>query len=459
DISLFSAPPGMIPPRLRLPTRRRPDSLPDARLSPSKIAVAILPVAAAGGLWLTWLVGEFAGGLSPSGHHDFFALYSAGALVRTGHAGSLYSAADLTALERQIYPHPTGYAGYMPFLNPPAAAALLAPLSALPFATARLLWLFVSIALAVVCALVLTNGRDVRIRLLGLAVVLLTFPAFQTFTEGQWSFLILLGCLGALAAARREREWLAGALLVVLWLKPPLLVLVLLWLVLTKKWRIAGGAVAAVFAVTLLTLPWTGGGANVSYLQYLGNVSVAHVSGGGAAGQTVWEGALPNMEGLIGLAAALAGQANAVAVDLLAGAMALVLIAVLAFAMRGWLRNPCPPLDICLGAVSLGLLLDPHLYAQDCVLLLVLVALVLRGTRQMRVRARRWVMGGSEVQLDTAVLIAGALLLDLSAIDTLWIQGLFLRPLHLLTVALIALVALPAWRRRRHAVLWREAAV
>src|SRR5438309_1932858 len=162
-----------------------------------------------------------AGPMPESGHHDFFAFYSAGRLIREGQPQSLYDASTLTALERHIWPHPTGYAGYMPFLNPPSAAVILSPLALLPFATARLLWLAISIALAIACAVVLTSGRDLRTRGLAVVAVLATFPAYQTFTEGQWSFVILLGALGALVMARRHLDWLAGALLLSLWLKPP----------------------------------------------------------------------------------------------------------------------------------------------------------------------------------------------------------------------------------------------
>lgn len=90
-------------------------------------------------------------------------------------------------------------------------------------------------------------------------------PAYQTLTEGQWSFVMLHGCLGALAAGRRGHPWLAGVALTVLWLKPPLLLLVLVWLLLTRHWRVAWGMVGTVIAVTMATLPWTGVGANVNW--------------------------------------------------------------------------------------------------------------------------------------------------------------------------------------------------
>jgi hypothetical protein len=180
--------------------------------------------------------------------------------------------------------------------------------------------------------------------------------------------------------------------------------------------------VGAVIVLTLLTLPWTGIGADVNYIHYLGGVTAAHATGSGAVGSTTWEGALPNMEGLIGLAATFAGQAHPLAVDVLTGVMAAALLAYFVWATRTqWLARPLP-LRVALAALCLGLLLDPHLYAQDCVLITVLVAVTLTGTRISA----------------PLVLLAGAALMDLSAIDTYWVQGLFITPLHLLTFVLIA---------------------
>jgi hypothetical protein len=415
------------------------------------LVLGFAAVAGLGAIWIQSAVSEFNGPITPSGHHDFFAFYSAATLVHGGHAQALYDAGTLTTLQRQLYPHPVGYAGYMPFINPPAAAALLSPLAAMPESTARLVWLLVSVALAVACALVLSAGRDIRVRALALLVVLATFPAYQTFTEGQWSFVLLLGCLGALVAARRDQPVLAGIALSVLWLKPPLLVLVLLWLLLTRHWRVAAAMLGGVVAITLAALPWTGLESNLNYARYLGDVVAAHAGGAGAAGQTAWEGALPNMEGLIGLAATLFGQQNALAVDAATALLAAVLVGFYAWAMRTHWRDRRLRLGHVLAAVCLGLLLDPHLYAQDCALVLVLVALVLSRPQIQPMPRQRDDPGPDSLRAQALILLAGAVLLDLSAIDTYWVQGLVFKPLHIFTFVLIAVVVVGAWPRRAFA--------
>jgi hypothetical protein len=409
------------------------------------LVLGFLAIAGLGAVWIQSATVELTGPITPSGHHDFFAFYSAATLVHDGHPQALYDAGTLTALQRQLYPHPVGYAGYMPFINPPAAAAFLSPLATLTESTARLVWLLISVGLAVACALVLTAGRGIRVRLAALLVVLATFPAYQTFTEGQWSFVLLLGCLVALVAARRGHETLAGVALGVLWLKPPLLVLVLIWLLLTRHWRVAEGMAGAVIAATAVALPWTGIQANLNYARYLGDVVAAHAGGAGAAGQTAWEGALPNMEGLIGLAATVFGQQNALAVDTATVAVAALLVGFFAWAMRSHWRDRPLRLGYVIAAVCLGLLLDPHLYAQDCVLVVVLVALVL-GRTPVRTTPGATPRRVS-LRAQVAVLLGGAVLLDLSAIDTYWTQGLVPKPLHLFTFVLVAGVVVAAWPR------------
>jgi hypothetical protein len=265
---------------------------------------------------------------------------------------------------------------------------------------------------------------------------------------------MLLGCLGALAAARRGHYYLAGSALALLWLKPPVLVLVLLWLVLTRNWRTAAGMVGAVLALTVITLPWAGVSSDVNYLGYLLSVSAAHVAGAGAAGQTAWEGALPNMEGLIGLAAAIVGQQHPFAVDAITGLLAVIFVGVFAWGMRGhWLDQPIA-LRYTLAAAGLAFLLDPHLYAQDCILLLVFVALAFSRMPASRVSGR-----GSSLRAQAAVLLAVGMMLDFSAIDTYWAEGLFFRPLHLLTLILMAGVVVLVWRRAPTADARAEGAV
>ncbi len=402
--------------------------------------LAALTVAAAvvllglGALWTRWLVTEVAGAPAQQGHHDFFAFYAAGSLIRDHLPESLYSAATLTGIERHIVDAPVGAAGYMPFLNPPASAVLVAPLSLLSEPAARVLWLALAVVLGVACVLIATAGLRPWLRALATALVLTSYPAFQAFVEGQWSFLLLLGCLCALVAARRGHSALAGIAVAALWLKPPLLLMALFWLVLTRRWRIAASAVATVLVVTAIALPWTGIGSNANYLSFLGGVTASHATGAGAAGATPWEGGLLGMEGLLGLAATVAGQQHAVLVDVLTLAASLALAGFFFSTTRDrWSTGRLTARD-GMAAVCLALVLDPHLYAQDCVLIVVVLALALRESRTVAVQA--------------ALIVACTAVLDLSALDTLWTSGMPLFPPHLLTLVLIAGVVFLTRRQR-----------
>lgn len=74
-----------------------------------RVLVAIL--LCAGAAWTGWLVAESTSAPTLIGHHDFFALYAAGTLIRTHQAQALYDPAALTAIERDILPVPVGAAG------------------------------------------------------------------------------------------------------------------------------------------------------------------------------------------------------------------------------------------------------------------------------------------------------------------------------------------------------------
>jgi hypothetical protein len=340
----------------------------------------------------------------------------------------LYDPAALTAIERDILPVPVGAAGYMAYLNPPVAAAAIAPLMYLPEPVARLIWLGINLALGVACGLLATTGLRLRIRLLAVTMVMLSFPVFQTLAEGQWSLVLLLGALGALALGRRRNPYLSGAVLAILWLKAQLLVLALIWLLLLRQWRIPVSALVTVIVVTLLALPLTGSASYVDYLRFLGSVVVSHASGAGAVTPTAWEGGLLGMENLLGLFATMVGQEDVTLVDVLTVASSIALVVYFLVATeRRWRKGEVTAFD-GIAAIALALLIDPHLYAQDCLFMVLMLSVGLRTIRR---------------ESDQVMLIVTCVgLMDLAVLDTVWTTGMPLRPPHLLTIALIGVVLL-----------------
>jgi hypothetical protein len=352
-----------------------------------QVAVALL-LLAGGAVFLTGLAQEVIAVPAATGHHDFLAFHAAARLVGNGTAaGHLYDAASITALERQVISTPVGAAGYMPYINPPFGAALQAPLGLLSEPTARIVWLLISIAAALVCCWLATAALGLRARVVAIACLLGTFPFYQAFVEGQWSFVMLTGCLGALLAARAGRPGWAGVGLATLALKPPLLVPVLVVLLFMRAWRTAMTCVGAVLAVWLVTLPFTGWSTQLDYAGYLVSVVGSHLDGAGAAGAAVWHGGLSGMEAINGLAAGYVGQQNVVALDAITVVGVLAVVAWWAVVARrsGISLDNVRGRWVVVAGIAAALLTDLHLYPQDCVLVLVALPL-LTDTVQLSLR-------------------------------------------------------------------------
>ena len=339
--------------------------------------VAIL-LLVGGGVFLTQLVQEVVAAPSTAGHHDFLAFHAAAQLVADGHAATLYDAASITALERQVISSPVGAAGYMPYINPPVGAVLQVPLGLLSEPAARLIWLLINLPLAALCCWLATAGLERRVQLLAAACLMSTFPFFQALVEGQWSLVMLAGCLGALWAARTNRPGWAGAGLAVLALKPPLLVPVLLVLLLRRAWRPLLTCIVVLLAAFLVTLPITGWSTQVDYAGYLVAVVGSHLSGAGAAGAAVWHGGIGGMEGLNGLAAGYVGQQNVIALDAITVVAAAAVIGRWALVARrhGVNLNTTRGRWVVISGIIAALLTDLHLYPQDCVLALLALPLL-----------------------------------------------------------------------------------
>ncbi|MFY9611800.1 MAG: glycosyltransferase family 87 protein [Blastocatellia bacterium] len=123
---------------------------------------------------------------------------------------------------------------------PPYAVVLFAPLSLLSYTHLKLVWLLLNLAAASLCvflAIKLVGQKwPAEARYFLAAFLLLWAPFRVTIRDGQISLMITALLLGALLARKRERKWLAGALLGFALCKYPLSFAFLLYFIWLKEW-------------------------------------------------------------------------------------------------------------------------------------------------------------------------------------------------------------------------------
>ena len=409
-----------------------------ARPTPSQATVirglAVLLVGL-GALFAVALIAELALPLREGAHHDFLAFFGAGKLVLGGDPAGIYDPARLTAVERAVVPGPVGANGYMPFINPPFAAAVFAPLAALSPEVARAVWAGISLALLVAAAVAIARPSP-RDRALGALLVALSFPVYHTLAEGQWSILLLAAGLAALAAGRRGRWALVGLALVPFWLKPQLLVLPLVALALARRWRALATVGIGGAALVAFSAPFTGFASEVRYAGYLAQVVTSHFTGAGAVNSTTWQGNLATTEGLNGLVVGYLGQGAVGLVNVLwlmaAGAL-VALYGLAALRQRPGFATFRARAMLAAG-ILVTLLVNPNLFAQDCVVVFLALAALWPVPRR----------------LALAVIVATVALADLILLDQLPVTP------HLFTLGLVVLVVLICLRapRRRLPAGW-----
>jgi hypothetical protein len=165
---------------------------------------------------------------------DFPTFYAAGKLSGTG---SLYDYPALRAIERQ---YRVGAFG-LPFVRLPAQAWVLKPLAALPYRTARIVWLVATCAAAILFVFWWPAGRFDR----RLALAAWFLPIANCILGGQDDvFSTLLGVAAArwLAAGR---DSLGGFAIGSAFFKPNLGIGLAVFLLATRRWRAIGWATVA----------------------------------------------------------------------------------------------------------------------------------------------------------------------------------------------------------------------
>lgn len=188
------------------------------------------------------------------GHTSFRQLYTAGYMVRTGHAHELYDYNTQKSFQDQLVSRETVL---MPFIRPPFDALVFVPFSLLPYSSAYIVFLILSVGLLAVSVRLLrpwTQNLRANHKLLPLAIFASFVPVASALMLGQDSILLLALLSASMLALEKEQDFSAGALaglgLFKFHLLIPLALLLLCW----RRFRFFAGFFLVGTALALISL-------------------------------------------------------------------------------------------------------------------------------------------------------------------------------------------------------------
>jgi Glycosyltransferase family 87 len=201
---------------------------------------------------------------------DFSVTYIGSRMVYLGQGSKLYDLAEQQKLKRLLLPD----AEPLIYEHPPFEALLLAPLGALPYKTAFLIWGLINVAIWLMLPYLLRPYAPApRDDLAYLVLWLLFAPLGVALFQGQSSLLILLAYSLAFIALKRGCDFRAGAILGLGLFKFQFILPFVLIFLLRRQWRFLKGFLATAAGLGVLSVVAVGWPGIWSYIHLL--VSVA----------------------------------------------------------------------------------------------------------------------------------------------------------------------------------------
>lgn len=322
--------------------------------------IAVLAAVLAAAVMSTWLVTWARATPGQIASADYTPTYVAATAWRTGHGGSMYEPAQQAAEGRSLGLAGAQYAGN-PFVDPPLAAVVAAPLSLLGLDASYRLWSLLQLGL-VLAAVVITaraapwpRGVPWATPWMAGALGLAGAGTAMLVLLGQWDGFSALGLAIAYASWRGDRRALGGAALAAgsLLAKPHLALVLAAWLLGRRDRRMLAGAAASAAGLGAATLLVAGPGAVIGFLTapaLSSSVTSPRMLIGFVGFFASWLGAGAPAYALAALAAGAAAAGGA-----LLGSRA---------------RRDPGSLELSLAAAAvLSLLAAPHVLVQDLALL------------------------------------------------------------------------------------------
>jgi hypothetical protein len=328
---------------------------------------------------------------------DFLTDFAGGYLVRTGDGDSLYDIEMQERVQKELSP-----AGadddVNPFVLPPAAAWLFAPMSAMPYRSAHIL--FTAINLAALAGVLWLFNDELReapgkLRAAFLVAFALSMPAITDISWGQIDLLLVAAALLGWRFMRTGHDVLAGCALGLAVLKPHFLIGIVLLLLVQRRWVTLLPLAGIGFAVLVPPSLALGLGALGDYLSLvLGRTQLPEHIDAQPQHMANWRGLMTSLtgsdEGWVWIPGAV-----------------LVGVAALTVCIREWVRDAGSPRSYAI-ACALPLLLSPHVHMQSMMLLFVAIAIMLQaGVRSVSLPGRRQLDAASALLVLQALLFAG----------------------------------------------------
>ncbi len=280
---------------------------------------------------------------------DFGEFYAAGKLLGTGH---LYNWPSIRALELQ-HSHRA-----VPFARIPAFALFFRPLSALPYSVARRIWL--AIGFGALTGFVLL--WPLPSRRWAIAALCWSVPVAMCLSFGQDSVLLLLFVAAGVQLLIRKRDFWAGLVFSLCAFKPHFVVLLPFVLAARGKWKALIGGVVGGATLGLLSFTAEGTDWPIHLLKLMRIPEFEPATD-----------RMPNLRGVL---------------SLFGGSLGLELITAAAVLAGCWIISRRFPWPRCTAlALAGGLVLSPHAYGYDALLLLPALLVAFDGTHPLWTQA------------------------------------------------------------------------
>ncbi len=314
---------------------------------------------------------------------DFSVTYLGARMVHDGHGAQLYDLAEQIKLRSQVYRNPNP----LIYEHPPFEAFLFAPLAALSYKNAYLIWGSLNALIWLRLPYLLRPYAPApRDELAYVALWFIFAPLGVALFQGQSSLILLLFYVLTFICWKKRQDVLAGAFLGLGLFKFQFVIPFTLIFLLRRKWRFMAGFAVSATVLGVLSFAAVGWQGCLSYVHLLLNI--------GSNPQNVSYGSAVDMPTLHGFVYAILGRVAGVkSMGIVIAAGSIFFIVFTAVQWEQAERKGNWNVDLAFSAaVVVSLMTGLHMFTHDFSPLILALLIALAHFPDRTHRALRWIL-------------------------------------------------------------------